>query len=936
MDRSINTDECGEPQHPVTPEGLKPKALTWFRTHQKIPGGHMCLARVWTGSWVVLRRTTSLHWEIAPFEYTGARGKVIAFATDLRPFNSDAKCQGLCSGRRAPQEGCSGRGDSRPRTSQGDPIDEYSWDEESQPDQQESQPDQQESQPDQQEGQPDQQEDQETTREEERWAAQPSQISILSHFPGVGPDSVTLGARHRNTTSNSVQLPENLESEKLNLVPPSLQSSTSNPEGSSLSRGGESELVGVRGSRGDRFKEWNVRNKLPGLGDSTPQARGGGAASQPQFVRPSGAGISQMVKENMSWRHFVELCEQEATGEPGPQPEDQGESTAQTQPPDNQGERLSRPRTTRAPEFSTFAIACYILATYVLGVAQAYSLPHYDCRSPLKIDQFAETAACTTEGPGEEHDTSKTYAILAGLTLTTFTGWSCEVLASDWHLECDPAGQVTLTAWPTLERPQPITLEECRRMGEQEVYQPPGQNRTLALQKGEWIYAGVTKEGKLKEKDVNFSCPSPPEPPQKSPGQVRETVTQLQVRVQPEEFRVSQGRIEAQRNHRPLPCLVQEEGCQMGDRTYTWTENRGECNLKRMGTMSPYLTQETWLVDHHRHLLLNQTGKYMVPGCGIAVELTQFPNMYLADLTVPERRQRAHRLPPLSPGERNLHQETATRLEYAIYQLHRQMKAASRPARVKLCQQQRAISGETPVTMATGGFGLAHGEVFYQYNCRIARAEIVEDDRCWRDIPVKGGGFVNPGTRLFTLHSQQVACNQFYPLTIATDEGWVAIMPHLVRQPAPASLPTTHDGAQRAPRFHSPAEAREWQRFIQDATQQQTALHTLTYGDCLATHTCSPGDSQNLPVYHLDQLRAPGEGTGSPVVAPRGWLRDLGTGMALACILLCMYRCAAAVPAALQERKPRIELDAQRQPNREQEDELPEEDSQHLLRINKE
>ncbi len=101
------------------------------------------------------------------------------------------------------------------------------------------------------------------------------------------------------------------------------------------------------------------------------------------------------------------------------------------------------------------------------------------------------------------------------------------------------------------------------------MYQPPGQNRTLVLQKGEWTYAGVTKEGELDEKNANFECPNQTEPPQKPPGLARETATQLQIRVQPEEFHVRQGRIEAKRDRQPLPCLVQEEGCQTGDRTYT-------------------------------------------------------------------------------------------------------------------------------------------------------------------------------------------------------------------------------------------------------------------------------------------------------------------------------------------------------------------------------
>ena len=125
----------------------------------------------------------------------------------------------------------------------------------------------------------------------------------------------------------------------------------------------------------------------------------------------------------------------------------------------------------------------------------------------------------------------------------------------------------------------------------------------------------------------------------------------------------------------------------------------------------------------------------MVPGCKILVELTQIPNLYLADLTVPERRQQSNLLPHLSPGEVNLHRETTIRMEYSLYQLHRQMEAATRPTRMKLCHQQKEVFGNRPVTLPAGGFGFAHGELHYQYQCRVAQAEIAEDNRCWKDVP---------------------------------------------------------------------------------------------------------------------------------------------------------------------------------------------------------
>jgi len=168
---------------------------------------------------------------------------------------------------------------------------------------------------------------------------------------------------------------------------------------------------------------------------------------------------------------------------------------------------------------------------------------------------------------------------------------------------------------------------------------------------------------------------------------------------------------------------------------------------------------------------------------------------------------------------------------------------------------------------------------------------------------------VDPGTRLFTLHSQQVACNGFYPLTIATDEGWVAIRPHLVWQPAPSHLPTSPQGTNG---FHSPTEARDWQRIVQDANQQLATLNALTYGDCVGSSACDPAGNHGIPTYQLDQLKTTLEGAGSPEVNSRGWLRDIGAGIALVCILLVLIKIAALSAAALQKARRKITWDIRR------------------------
>ena len=122
--------------------------------------------------------------------------------------------------------------------------------------------------------------------------------------------------------------------------------------------------------------------------------------------------------------------------------------------------------------------------------------------------------------------------------------------------------------------------------------------------------------------------------------------------------------------------------------TYVWLTGTGDCQLKYIRTISPNRTQETWLVDHHHKLLLNQTGISSMPGCRLALTATQLRNLYLVDLSLPERRQAVQSLPQVTPSEKNEQQGTGAALAYASYQLHQQITAASQTARTRICQQQ--------------------------------------------------------------------------------------------------------------------------------------------------------------------------------------------------------------------------------------------------------
>ena len=188
--------------------------------------------------------------------------------------------------------------------------------------------------------------------------------------------------------------------------------------------------------------------------------------------------------------------------------------------------------------------------------------------------------------------------------------------------------------------------------------------------------------------------PGPVEVSRKGPGPRGQPVPtahilrELQVKIQLEHLVANLGQVSSEDGRLQLQCLVQENSCQTLHKTYVWPGETGNCQLKYIRTIAPNQTQGTWLVDHHHKLLLNLTGVYPVPGCRLVLAATQLRNLYLADLTIPERRQVVQNLPQVSSKKINVQRETGAALAYATYQLHQKIEGASHVAKAQICQQQ--------------------------------------------------------------------------------------------------------------------------------------------------------------------------------------------------------------------------------------------------------
>ncbi|MCP3667542.1 MAG: hypothetical protein GY696_34460 [Gammaproteobacteria bacterium] len=236
-------------------------------------------------------------------------------------------------------------------------------------------------------------------------------------------------------------------------------------------------------------------------------------------------------------------------------------------------------------------------------------------------------------------------------------------------------------------------------------------------------------------------------------------------------------------------------------------------------------------------------------------------------------------MPQLNVREVDMQRNTAMALDYVGFQLSRQIEAAQQAAGARICKQQHETWDSTPIQIQPGLFTSTHGDMLYKFRCPNQTAKILELEDCWTDIPIQGVGFVIPHNKLFTPHSSKIACSKFFPLTVQTTEGWVALMPHLTRQPEPAQLPSdrlwkAEMEEYSAAGLYSEKELDEWRKKMLFPSYKKATLGAVAYGNCLAVGECAATGADKIPVYSLAKL-SPGSLNPLGIWTKfRTWLRE--------------------------------------------------------------
>ncbi|MCP3667678.1 MAG: hypothetical protein GY696_35175 [Gammaproteobacteria bacterium] len=109
-------------------------------------------------------------------------------------------------------------------------------------------------------------------------------------------------------------------------------------------------------------------------------------------------------------------------------------------------------------------IACDAMLGVMLRPVSGYNLEYYDCMFPTRINKFARPTACDPFAADEEVATGTTFEVLTLAETREVSGWSCEVIHSDWQYRWGLFSHLKLSGVPHLLPHSPVTEADCRGM----------------------------------------------------------------------------------------------------------------------------------------------------------------------------------------------------------------------------------------------------------------------------------------------------------------------------------------------------------------------------------------------------------------------------------------------------------------------------------------
>ena len=499
-----------------------------------------------------------------------------------------------------------------------------------------------------------------------------------------------------------------------------------------------------------------------------------------------------------------------------------------------------------------------LLLLLSLRSTSAYTYNYYDCSQPSHIKVFDRLALCQ-QPPADDLNTPSPlegWQILQESASHEINGTSCEVRRSTFQGFCGVWGHTKLGGPPTVSATIPVSARECLEMVRTERFVTSTTPAGWPIRLNEETSFTEMTKGRIWYDNDQVQCEGVTV---QLNGQVYlDTVlmNSYQIIVKTNLLLIHQDRLESLYDRLQLPCAPSTGSCVTTHRTYLWDQPRPTCTLAKLKSIQAKRLGATHLISPSEKMLLNLTSPYSNPSCGITQGfLTNFDSVIAV--------KASHSLPTAQLDARDVHPDWdwAAALGYVEYSVQQRAHTDLSGIHQSLCELEFHSRFNTPQSLGQDRYILTRGDSYLTFTCKLRTGTILETSECFEEVPLVGGLYVDPVTRLASQHGTPMPCSQYFPLIIQTQAAWLEL-PHLKTRPAPAtkshgSLPEDALEDFSAAILYSTSELQQFYELLSYPAYKTSRMSALLYGDCIHQDHCESPSFPNgspTPTFDLNRL----------------------------------------------------------------------------------
>ena len=518
-----------------------------------------------------------------------------------------------------------------------------------------------------------------------------------------------------------------------------------------------------------------------------------------------------------------------------------------------------------------------ILLNIQTELTSAFDIQYYDCNEPFEVKTYDRQSLCTMPETGLDQQRSQTWQIMQERKTGVLHAHTCTVQRSVLQGACGVWGHFKLMKAPTILKPLRISQDRCAQMVRTKKFQTAKNLEGYPLTENHVVEFSEKAVGTLYYGNGLVVCYG--ESKNSYGGEHMSDIVELHsysVLVQKVRLLTNDQDVEDVDNQVKLECKSGQGFCVTGSRTYLWKPETNACKLAQVKEVKAQRIGKDHLLAVENKMMLSLKQPFSSEACKVSGYRTNFEGIIAAKIPAQTVEIR------LDPHDLDRDLDWASALSYVEYQMSKKNHGQFSKLQQLTCQASMSRLAQGPTRLSGNQFMLLRGDSYLHFKCKSKKAAIAQLERCYHQVPLKSGGFVDPVNRVWSEHSEPVLCSKYFPLIIQAGGHWLE-MPSLRSRAAPAGFPHGRLEVPEVEDFntdilYSRAELKEFRELLAFPSYKQARETEILLGECRHKGHCEleTGGEGGAAIFDLDQLRP----SVISELDPRNWLKRFEMFMA--------------------------------------------------------